>query len=101
MALLGLHCIFEAIAAVLINAERVIHFQHVLLLVRRVASGGDSASLQFNVASGELVFHIFGAIAQFERRLMVERTLSPKARRLGRAFGDNCELARSSACRQA
>ncbi|RBH74630.1 recombinase family protein [Xanthomonas oryzae] len=25
-------------------------------------------------ASGELVFHIFGAIAQFERRLMVERT---------------------------
>ncbi len=25
-------------------------------------------------ASGELVFHIFGAIAQFERRLMIERT---------------------------
>ncbi|WP_303690995.1 recombinase family protein, partial [Klebsiella pneumoniae] len=25
-------------------------------------------------ASGELIFHVFGAIAQFERRLIVERT---------------------------
>lgn len=27
-----------------------------------------------NTAAGELVFHVFGSIAQFERRLMIERT---------------------------
>ena len=35
-------------------------------------------SLEENIdtasAAGELIFHVFGAIAQFERRLIVERT---------------------------
>lgn len=40
-------------------------------------------------ASGELIFHVFGAIAQFERRLIVERTKAglSAARARGRAGG--------------
>ncbi|HYZ20525.1 MAG TPA: recombinase family protein, partial [Rhodopila sp.] len=30
--------------------------------------------LDTSAAAGELVFHVFGAIAHFERRLIVERT---------------------------
>lgn len=40
-------------------------------------------------AAGELVFHVFGAIAQFERRLIVERTRAglDAARSRGRSGG--------------
>lgn len=40
-------------------------------------------------AAGELVFHVFGAIAHFERRLIVERTRDglSAARARGRVFG--------------
>lgn len=40
-------------------------------------------------AAGELVFHVFGSIAQFERRLIVERTLDgvAAARKRGRHPG--------------
>lgn len=40
-------------------------------------------------AAGELVFHVFGAIAQFERRLIIERTLDgiDAARKRGRYPG--------------
>jgi DNA invertase Pin-like site-specific DNA recombinase len=30
--------------------------------------------IDMSSAAGELVFHVFGAIAQFERRLIAERT---------------------------
>ena len=42
------------------------------------ARGIDLLSLEQNIntasAAGELVFHVFGAIAHFERRLIAERT---------------------------
>ena len=46
-------------------------------------------------AAGELVFHVFGAIAHFERRLIAERTRDgiesarAKGKRLGRPPLDN------------
>ena len=49
-------------------------------------------------AAGELVFHVFGAIAQFERRLIAERTRDGiesariKGKRLGRPPLDNEKL---------
>ena len=50
----------------------------------RAAAGLDTAS-----AAGELVFHVFGAIAHFERRLIVERTRDglSAARARGKVFG--------------
>jgi DNA invertase Pin-like site-specific DNA recombinase len=50
-------------------------------------------------AAGELVFHVFGAIAQFERRLIAERTRDgvnaarARGRRLGRPALDREKLA--------
>ena len=48
------------------------------LLQRQVGfrSLSDGA-IDTTTASGELVFHIFSALAQFERRLIQERTLQP------------------------
>ena len=49
-------------------------------------------------AAGELVFHVFGAIAHFERRLIAERTRDgiesarAKGKRLGRPPLDNEKL---------
>lgn len=42
-----------------------------------------------STAAGELVFHVFGSIAQFERRLMIERTQAglAAARSRGRTGG--------------
>lgn len=42
-----------------------------------------------STAAGELVFHVFGSIAQFERRLMIERTQAglASARSRGRTGG--------------
>jgi DNA invertase Pin-like site-specific DNA recombinase len=34
----------------------------------------NQPSLSVDTAAGELVFHVFGAIAHFERRLIAERT---------------------------
>ena len=51
------------------------------------------ASLQENIdtstASGELIFHIFGALAQFERKIIRERTIAglAAARARGRVGG--------------
>lgn len=65
----------------------------VSLVDRLSASGVGFESLNERLdttsASGELVFHIFGAIAQFERRLMVERTRAGlhAARSRGRTGG--------------
>ena len=49
-------------------------------------------------AAGELIFHVFGAIAHFERRLIAERTrdgiesVRAKGKRLGRPPLDNEKL---------
>lgn len=45
--------------------------------------------IETDSAAGELVFHVFGAIAQFERRLILERTLDgvAAARKRGRHPG--------------
>ena len=52
--------------------------------------------LSIPTASGELVFHIFAALAQFERRLMQERTLAglAAARARGRRGGRRALLPR-------
>jgi len=59
------------------------------LLQRQVGfrSLGDGA-IDTTTASGELVFHIFSALAQFERRLIQERTLAglAAARARGRGY---------------
>ena len=39
-----------------------------------VVSQFNLQSIDTSLAAGELVFHIFAAIAQFERRLIAERT---------------------------
>ncbi len=46
-------------------------------------------ALNISSATGELVFHVFGAIAQFERRLIAERTKDGlrTARKQGRVPG--------------
>ncbi len=49
--------------------ETVDRFQAEGLEFRSLEEGLDTGS-----AAGELVFHVFGAIAQFERRLIAERT---------------------------
>jgi DNA invertase Pin-like site-specific DNA recombinase len=48
-----------------------------------------SESLDTNSATGKLVFHMFGALAEFERSLMIERTLAglESARARGRHGG--------------
>lgn len=57
------------------------------------AAGIDFESLTERIdtstAAGELVFHVFGSIAQFERRLMIERTQAglAAARSRGRKGG--------------
>ena len=45
--------------------------------------------LDTSSAAGELVFHVFGAIAHFERRLIAERTRDgiAAARKRGRSLG--------------
>jgi DNA invertase Pin-like site-specific DNA recombinase len=40
---------------------------------RRVALPSLEEKIDTNSAAGELVFHVFGAIAHFERRLIAER----------------------------
>ncbi|NEP18709.1 MAG: recombinase family protein [Leptolyngbya sp. SIO4C1] len=62
----------------------------------------DLLSLEENIdtssAAGELVFHVFGAIAHFERRLIAERTKDgiesarAKGKRLGRPSLDHKKL---------
>lgn len=65
----------------------------VTLVERLKAAGVGLESLMEKIdtttASGELVFHVFGAIAQFERRLIVERTKAGlvAARARGRSGG--------------
>jgi len=49
--------------------ETVDGFKAANLAFRSLEEGLDTSS-----AAGELVFHVFGAIAHFERRLIVERT---------------------------
>jgi DNA invertase Pin-like site-specific DNA recombinase len=49
--------------------ETVDGFKAAKLAFRSLEEGLDTSS-----AAGELVFHVFGAIAHFERRLIVERT---------------------------
>jgi len=44
------------------------------LKTRRVALLSLEEKIDTSSAAGELVFHVFGAIAQFERRLIAERT---------------------------
>ena len=67
------------------------------LLQRQVGfrSLGDGA-IDTTTASGELVFHIFSALAQFERRLIQERTLAglTAARARGRRGGRRALLPR-------
>lgn len=55
-----------------------------------------SEAIDTTTATGELVFAIFGAIAQFERRLIVERTNAgiAAARRRGRHIGRPLKLNR-------
>lgn len=53
--------------------------KELLALVEQLSASGVALEsltekIDTGTASGELVFHIFGSIAQFERRLMVERT---------------------------
>ena len=45
-----------------------------LLRSRRIALRSLEEKIDTNSAAGELVFHVFGAIAHFERRLIAERT---------------------------
>jgi len=45
-----------------------------LLKQRKVALLSLEEQIDTSSAAGELVFHVFGAIAQFERRLIAERT---------------------------
>jgi DNA invertase Pin-like site-specific DNA recombinase len=45
-----------------------------LLRARRIALRSLEEKIDTNSAAGELVFHVFGAIANFERRLIAERT---------------------------
>jgi DNA invertase Pin-like site-specific DNA recombinase len=45
-----------------------------LLRSRRIALRSLEEKIDTSSAAGELVFHVFGAIAQFERRLIAERT---------------------------
>ena len=42
--------------------------------VRRFARSPQARATRTGSAAGELVFHVFGAIAHFERRLIAERT---------------------------
>src|SRR3954467_2243516 len=51
------------------------------------------------LAAGELVFHVFGAIAQFERRLIAERTRDgvAAARAAGGTPADQSSIRRSCA----
>ena len=58
------------------------------LLQRQVGFRSLGAgAIATTTASGELVFHIFSALAQFERRLIQERTQAglAAAREIGRA----------------
>jgi DNA invertase Pin-like site-specific DNA recombinase len=45
-----------------------------MLRSRRIALRSLEENIDTNSAAGELVFHVFGAIAHFERRLIAERT---------------------------
>ena len=45
-----------------------------LLKERGVALVSLEERIDTSSAAGELVFHVFGSIAQFERRLIVQRT---------------------------
>ncbi len=56
---------------------------------RSVALLSLEETIDTSSAAGELVFHVFGAIAQFERRLIAERTRDglANARRKGRRLG--------------
>jgi DNA invertase Pin-like site-specific DNA recombinase len=76
----------ELLEVVDLLKERGIHFQS---LEEKI----DTSS-----AAGELIFHVFGAIAHFERRLIGERTkdglaaAKAKGRRPGRPPVDRCRL---------
>lgn len=68
--------------------------KELLAIVEQLAAAGVALEsltekIDTGTASGELVFHIFGSIAQFERRLMVERTRAglQAARARGRVGG--------------
>ncbi len=72
--------------------------QHLIEIVDIIQSkGAGLVSLQDNIntttASGKLVFHMFGALAEFERSLISERTKAgleaakSRGRKLGRPFG--------------
>ena len=56
---------------------------------RSVALLSLEEKIDTSSAAGELVFHVFGAIAQFERRLIAERTRDGMnaARAMGRKLG--------------
>ena len=55
-----------------------------LLKERGIALLSLEERIDTNSAAGELVFHVFGAIAHFERRLIAERTKDGIGKRPGR-----------------
>ncbi|SCX36149.1 DNA-invertase hin [Agrobacterium rosae] len=69
------------------------------LKARGLAFRSLEERLDTSSAAGELVFHVFGAIAHFERRLIVERTRDgiaaarARGKRLGRPTLDGDKLA--------
>src|SRR4051794_32792247 len=67
------------------------------LRVRGIGFRSLTEALDTTTAPGRLVFHMFGALAEFERSLIRERTQAglAAARRAGRTGGHSC-LQRSS-----
>ena len=64
----------------MVGTKRTEAFEGVINLVPEIVSSDadvapwDGRYLGERAAAGELVFHVFGAIAQFERRLIAKRT---------------------------
>ena len=57
------------------------------LRVRGIGFRSLTEALDTTTAQGRLVFHMFGALAEFARSLIPERTQAGAARRLGRTGG--------------
>jgi DNA invertase Pin-like site-specific DNA recombinase len=59
------------------------------LRLRRIGFGNLTEALDTTTAHGRLVFHMFGALAEFERGMIRDRAQAvlAAARRIGRAGG--------------
>ena len=66
------------------------------LQVRGVQFRSLQEQLDTATSGGKLIFHVFGALAEFERDLIRGRTMAPRERVAGRAVGGGSWVQRSS-----